>query len=54
MQALVAANIPELSQSRLLEMLVNPVADASGANIHKQLKLHLQIHRAQCVISRTL
>ena len=35
-QALVAAQIPELNQQRLLEMLVNPVSEPSGANIHKQ------------------
>ena len=52
MQALVAANIPELSQSRLLEMLVNPVSDASGANIHKQGRASIaKVSRPTCVFS---
>ena len=44
-QALVLAGIPELSQKKLLELLVNPVLSANGHQIHKQGRASI----AKCV-----
>jgi hypothetical protein len=44
-EALVAANVPELSQKKLLDMMVGPVMGAQGASIHKQGRASI----AKCV-----
>jgi cullin-associated NEDD8-dissociated protein 1 len=36
-KALVEAKNPQFSQKKLLELLVNPIIDKNGANIHKQV-----------------